>query len=41
MVELRASVTTPRRAQIEICLRSVYIVETIRGSPLRVNGNFV
>ena len=41
MVELAASVTTPMRAQIEIGLRSVVIVETIRGSPARVNGNFV
>ena len=42
MVELTTSVTTPMRAQIEIGLRSVVIVETIRGSPRSgFNGNFV
>jgi hypothetical protein len=41
MVELAASVTIPMRAQIEIGLRSVVIVETIRGSSAGVNGNFV
>jgi len=41
MVELAISVTTPMRAQIEIGLRRVVIVETIRGSPVRVNANFV
>jgi len=41
MVVLTESVTTPMRAQIEIRLRSAVIVETIPGSPVRVNGNFV
>jgi hypothetical protein len=41
MVELATSVTTPMRAQIEIGLRSVIKVETIRASPRGVNGDFV
>jgi hypothetical protein len=41
MVEPATSVTTPMRAQIEIGLRSVIIVETIRASPRGVNGDFV
>jgi hypothetical protein len=40
MVELTASVTTPMRAQIEIGLRSVGIIVTIRVSPVRVNAEF-